>query len=89
MQINATLRIRSISQATLDTILEMIREESNAVFIETFPTVEAPRPSGVLAPIVTPPGAPSLRTQAARGQHPAGRGLDPTKGKRPRHLRAV
>ena len=89
MQINATLRIRSISQATLDTILEMLREESNAVFVETFPTIESPRPAGVLAPIVTPPSLTPSREAAARAQHPAGRGLGASESKRRGHLRAV
>ena len=89
MQINATLRIRSISQATLDTILEMLREESNAVYVETFPTFESPRTAGVLAPIVTPSGRTSLRTANSRSEHPAGRGLGADESKRRGHLRAI
>ena len=89
MQINATVRIRSISQATLDTILEMLREESNAVYIETFPTQEEPRTGGVLAPIITAPGRSASRDAAARAQHPAGRRLGTEESGRRGHLRAI
>lgn len=44
--INATLRVRCISASAMQAIVELLREESNAVFIETFHTQEAPRTGG-------------------------------------------
>lgn len=51
--INATLRVRCISPAALEAITDLLREESNAIFIETFHTQEAPR-TGTRAPIIRP-----------------------------------
>lgn len=40
---NANLRIRCISDDALETILELLKEESNGIFIESWETQEAPR----------------------------------------------
>lgn len=49
--INATLRVRCISPGALEAIMELLREESNAIYIETFQTEEAPR-TGTKAPVI-------------------------------------
>lgn len=51
MMVNASLRLRCISDSALEAIIELLREESNAIFIETFPTQEDPR-TGVRAPVI-------------------------------------
>lgn len=43
---NAKLNIRCISDETLDTIIELLKEESNGIFIESWNTQEAPRTGG-------------------------------------------
>lgn len=40
---NANLRIRCISDEALESLLELLEEESNGIFIETWETKEAPR----------------------------------------------
>lgn len=48
---NANLRIRCISDEALEAILEMLKEESNGIFIESWETKEAPR-TGTPAEVV-------------------------------------
>lgn len=40
---NANLRIRCISDEALESLLELLKEESNGIFIESWETQEAPR----------------------------------------------
>lgn len=40
---NCNLRIRCISDEALETLLELLKEESNAIFVESWETKEAPR----------------------------------------------
>lgn len=42
--INVTMRVRCISVEAMQAILGLLREESNAIWIETFKTTELPNP---------------------------------------------
>ncbi len=40
---NANLRVRCISEEALESLIELLKEESNGIFIESWETQEGPR----------------------------------------------
>lgn len=59
--LNAELRIRCISKEALQAIVDILREESNAIFIDCWTTKEDPR-TGVKASVTQRPTGTGLGT---------------------------
>jgi hypothetical protein len=61
--INAKLIIRCISPEALESIVELLKDEANAIWVESWETKENPR-TGTPAVIVTPNWSHGLGTTA-------------------------
>ena len=64
---NANLRIRCISDEALASLIDLLKEESNGVFIESWPTNESPRTEGREAIIYGPNDDPRRGLGAKTG----------------------